>query len=142
MIYLKTKLDNSSAIGGLRDYKLYCFNGEPRLCQVISDRTVEEHIDFYDTSWHRITGLTGLTKGVCNSGSDIPRPNSFNDMLRCAHILSEGLNFSRIDFYDINGCAYWGEITFFPASGFGAFRPDEWNEITGDWLHLPLKHIR
>ena len=38
----------ASKIGNLRDYKFYCFNGEPKLCQVISDRAVDEKIDFYD----------------------------------------------------------------------------------------------
>lgn len=125
-------------VGGLRDYKLYCFNGEPRLCQVISDRATSEHIDFYNTDWHRIKGLVGLTKNVYNSESGTPRPRSFDDMLRCAHILAEDLPFARIDFYDIDGRAYWGEITFFPAGGFGLFRPDEWNNEIGSWLRLSV----
>ena len=127
----------AARVGGMRDYKLFCFNGEPRLCQVISNRAVDECIDFYDTDWNRLVGLVGLTDGVHNGVSDVPRPRSFDDMLRCAHILAKGLLFSRIDFYDIDGRAYWGEITFFPASGFGRFYPDRWNSEIGSWLHLP-----
>lgn len=87
--------------------------------------------------WNRVKGLVGLTKGVHNSNQDMPCPHSFEDMLSCAHILSKDIPFSRIDFYDIDGKAYWGEITFFPASGFGLFKPDEWNKKIGDWVELP-----
>lgn len=126
-------------IGSLRDYKFFCFNGEPKLCQVISDRAINECIDFYDTSWNRIVGLVGLTEGVHNSNLNISRPESFDEMLRCARILAEGIPFSRIDFYDIDGHAYWGEITFYPASGFGEFRPDKWNLIIGKWINIDTK---
>lgn len=128
-------------VGGLRDYKFYCFNGEPRLCQVISNRATDECIDFYDMEWNRLIGLIGLiglTEGVHNGSSEISCPYSFGDMLRCARILSADIPFSRIDFYDIDRHAYWGEITFFPASGFGFFRPDEWNYRIGDWVQCPV----
>lgn len=131
--------DNTdSFVGNLRDYKFFCFNGEPRLCEVISDRAIDERIDFYDLEWNRIVGLID-DDVVCNSACDIPRPQSFKNMCDCARILSANIPFSRIDFYDINGRAYWGEITFFPSSGFDSFKPDEWNRKVGDWLQLPLK---
>ena len=131
--------DKLSTVGNLRDYKFYCFNGIPKLCQVISDRAIDEKIDFYNMEWERLVGLIGLSENVHNSYQSIACPQSFNEMKRCASILSRDIPFSRIDFYDIDGHAYFGEITFFPAGGFGAFRPDEWNEIIGDWLQLPLK---
>ena len=140
MLCLIFHSDISSNIGNLRDYKFYCFGGQPKLCQVISDRATDEKIDFYDMDWNRIKSLVGLTEGVHNSMYDMPRPRSFNDMLRYASILSEDLPFSRIDFYDINGSAYFGEITFFPTSGFGRFHPREWDKRIGDWICLPAKN--
>lgn len=44
----------------LRDYKFYCFNGSPQYSQVISNRDVDEEIDFFDMNWDRIEGLVGL----------------------------------------------------------------------------------
>lgn len=126
----------------LKDYKFFCFNGQPRLCQVISDRTTDERIDFYDMEWRRLVGLVGLVglaEGVRNGVHDIPCPRSFDDMKRFACVLSADIPFSRIDFYDINGHAYWGEITFFPAGGVGWFEPDGWNEKVGSWVKLPNK---
>ena len=35
--------------------------------------------------------------------------------------LSKDIPFARIDFYIINGYVYFGEITFYPASGFVGF---------------------
>lgn len=123
----------------LRDYKFFCFGGKPCLCQVISDRSSNEKIDFYDMEWNRqvgLIGLVGLIPGICNSDDAIPCPRSFADMKRMASVLSCGIPFARIDFYDINGKAYFGEITFFPASGFGVFHPDEWNEKLGRMIDL------
>lgn len=124
----------------LQDYKFFCFNGEPRLCQVISDRSTDGKIDFYDMQWNRIIGLLEPCNDVFhNSDIDFPCPTSFNEMKRCAHILAEGMPFSRIDFYDIDGKAFFGEITFFPTSGLGMFSPESWSEKTGNWITLPIK---
>ena len=124
----------------LQDYKFFCFNGEPRLCQVISDRSTDGKIDFYDMQWNRIIGLLEPCNDVFhNSDVDFPCPISFNEMKRCAHILAEGMPFSRIDFYDIDGKAFFGEITFFPTSGLGMFSPESWSEKTGNWITLPIK---
>lgn len=123
----------------LIDYKFFCFHGEPRLCQVVSDRFTEEKIDFYDMDWNRMDGLIGLVVRddiIQNSKTDIPYPSSFNDMKRIAKKLAKNIPFSRIDFYEINNKPYFGEITFFPASGFGEFRPNKWNAKIGEWLKL------
>lgn len=133
-------VEKAIRVGDLRDYKFFCFNGKPRLCQVISNRATDECIDFYDMKWNRLVGLVGLTPDVHNGEQEIALPHSFDDMLRCACVLSAEIPFSRIDFYDIKGRAFWGEITFFPASGFGSFQPDEWNYKIGEWLHLPSMH--
>lgn len=120
----------------LKDYKIFCFNGEPRYCQVISDRHTDEKIDFYDMYWKRLVGLVGLNDKVHNSEYAIPCPESFEDMKLMASLLAKSIPFSRIDFYEINHQAYFGEITFFPATGFGNFNPREWNVKMGDMITL------
>ena len=125
--------------GELRDYKFFCFDGVPCLCQVISDRSTDEKIDFYDMDWQRQEGLLGLigkNDRLHNSEFDLPCPYSFSEMKRMAKVLARDIPFSRIDFYEINKKPYFGEITFFPASGFGEFRPVEWNTVIGEWLNL------
>lgn len=137
----KNYINTTSQTGNLHDYKFYCFNGAPRLCQVISDRAINEKIDFYDMNWNKLEKMIGLicpTDHISNSNDTIPCPLSFEKMKNCAHLLSQNIPFSRIDFYDISGHTYFGEITFYPASGLGSFYPIEWNKKIGDWINLPL----
>ena len=120
----------------LTDYKFFCFNGEPRYCQIITDRTTNEKIDFYDMDWiHQ--PFVGLTPSVKNSGFEYTKPVGFDDMKRFAKQLCTGTALSRIDFYEVNSKLYFGEITLYPASGFGSFFPTKWNKIMGDLITLP-----
>ena len=59
-------------------------------------------------------------------------------MLYIADKLAISINipFVRIDLYNINGNIYFGEITFFPASGIGQFKPDKWDRILGNMINL------
>lgn len=122
----------------LMDYKFYCFNGEPKYCQVIADRSTNETIDFYDMDWvHQpFTGLGLPLKPFAKKLHDMPK--TFELMKKSAKKLAKGIPFVRIDFYEINGKMYFGEITFYPASGFGKFSPDEWNKKLGDMIDLSL----
>ena len=51
--------------------------------------------------------------------------------------LSKNIPFIRVDFYEVNGQIYFGELTFFPCSGFIPFEPEEWDRKLGDMLKLP-----
>lgn len=66
----------------------------------------------------------------------INRPKQLEQMLKFARTLSENIPFLRTDFYSIEEKIYFGEITFFPESGFGEFRPVEWNIKLGEWIEL------
>jgi hypothetical protein len=45
----------------------------------------------------------------------------------------------RVDFYEVDGKVYAGEMTFYTAAGMGNFEPAEWDEILGSWIELPEK---
>lgn len=117
----------------LIDYKFWCFQGLPRYCQVIGNRSEEETIDFFDMNWcHQ--SFRGLNKS-CNNAETCPKiPKSFAYMKKVAAHLSKGFPFVRVDFYDINGRAYFGELTFYPAGGYGRFTPDEYDFRLGEML--------
>lgn len=121
----------------IRDYKFFCFNGKPTYCQVISNRSVHEEIDFFDMEWKHqpFVGLTALVK---NSNSSIQKPYNFLKMKEFATVLAKDTSFSRIDFYEVSRRLYFGEITFYPASGFGTFTPDSWNYKLGEMVRLPI----
>lgn len=119
----------------LCDYKFYCFNGEPKFCQVIRDRKTKETIDFFDMEWNHMP-FVGLNPGVSNGISQVLRPCRLEDMKNICKKLAENIPFVRIDLYEVNTKVYFGEITFYPASGFGAFSPAEWNLKLGDMIEL------
>ena len=79
----------------------------------------------------------GLTLGTKNAPDNIERPRNFDEMRIMSRKLSEGIPFSRVDLYEINDKTYFGEITFYPRSGFGSFCPDQYNDILGKMISLP-----
>lgn len=122
----------------LTDYKFFCFNGIPKYCQVIKDRNTKETIDFFDMEWNH-QSFIGLNPIAENAKHKPIRPTTLEEMKMVARKLSQGLPFSRIDLYEINGHVFFGEITFFPASARGSFRPQKWDYTFGSWIKLPSK---
>lgn len=120
----------------LTDYKVFCFNGEPRYIQVIQDRNTNETIDFFDTEWNH-QEFIGLNPKVKNATKIPDCPHNFNEMLSIARKLSEGIPFVRVDLYQTQEECLFGEMTFYPASGFGRFTPDSWNLMIGNLIKLP-----
>lgn len=118
----------------LKDYKFFCFNGEPRMLLLASDRSNGTRMNFYDMNFAL---LPVYRKEHPNSNDFITKPKGFEEMIKLAKILSKDIPHVRVDFYDINGKIYFGELTFFSASGLVPFYPQEWNEIIGNWLILP-----
>lgn len=122
----------------LIDYKFFCFNGRAKYCQVIKDRSTKESIDFFDMNWNR-QEFIGLNPSVSlHSIAPIEKPKNFDKMVSFANLLSRDIPFVRVDFYNLNGKIYFGELTFFPANGMGQFTPEEWNLRIGDMLNLPV----
>lgn len=123
----------------LKDYKFFCFNGQAKLCQVISDRGSNEAINFYDREW-QLQPFCGLN--IPNTASyeiasyEIAKPALYTEMLRIADTLSKDIPFLRVDLYYTNNQIYFGELTFYPASGLGYFEPNEWNEKIGSWIEI------
>ena len=128
--------EKSPAPNDLPDYKFFCFNGEPKYCQVIRDRHTKETIDFYDMDWNHMP-FVGLNPVARNGLTPVVRPQKLDEMKDICRKLAKGIPFVRVDLYVIDDKKYFGEITFFPASGIGKFSPEEWNGKLGDLLTLP-----
>ena len=122
----------------LKDYKWFCFDGEAKMLYIASDRQVKEvetKYDFFDVDFKHLP----IKNGHPNAVLPIPKPNGFEKMKDLAQILSNGLPHVRIDFYDVNGRIYFGEMTFYHNSGFSVFEPDCWDKTLGSWIKLPTK---
>lgn len=126
-----------SDAGGLTDYKVHCFNGEPKLILVCKDRFTKAGLteDFFTSNWE---SLDIRRPAHPNSSAEIAKPAELPEMLTLAKKLSENIPFLRVDFYIIEHRVYFSELTFYPASGFGKFVPEQWDEKLGTWLQLPL----
>lgn len=123
----------------LTDYKFHCFDGKPTYCQVISERSKNECIDFYDMNWNHQDFIDEpIWSPIKNSKVAIEKPVSFEQMRSIAATLSEGFPFVRVDLYEINGKPYFGEMTFTPGSGGGGFQPEEMDKKMGDMIHLRM----
>lgn len=121
--------------GDLIDYKFYCFNGEPQYCQVIQNRSTKETIDFFDIEWKHMP-FYGLNPLHGPAAKPAAKPQNWDNMVKIAKQLSKDFPFVRVDLYNIEGVIYFGELTFYPASGYGKFTPDEWDEKLGDMFDI------
>lgn len=123
--------NNSDA--SLIDYKFYCFNGEPKFCNLLSNRVFNmHHVDkmIYDLDWTPIP--SAFKPGT--SLNEVPRPKSLEQMIEIARYLSNGIPYVRVDLYEINEKPVFGEMTFTP--GFDLGYTDAFQEELGSYIHL------
>lgn len=122
----------------LQDYKIHCFNGEPKVILVCKDRFNDLGLseDFYTIDWKH---LEVRRPKHPNAKMQAPCPQELKEMLELSKMLSKGIPFVRTDFYVINHKVYFGELTFYPASGTVPFCPHDFDVLLGSWLILPEK---
>lgn len=116
-----------------KDYKVFCFNGKPQLIQVDLNRFDNHRKKLFSPEWQEFNFDFNYPT---DRSIVLEKPAMLDEMLRLAEKLSDGFPFLRTDFYIIDNKIYFGELTFFPASGFGRFSPMEWDYRFGDLLHL------
>lgn len=121
----------------LLDYKFFCFNGRCRCFKIDYGRFIEHHANYYSTDGKILP--FGEKTYLPEPNHKIQLPSNLKDMVAIAEKLAKNLPFIRIDLYNVSGKIYFGELTFFPASGFGAFEPMEWDYKLGNMINLP-KH--
>ncbi len=120
--------------GGLKDYKIYCFNGKPTYILVIFGRGNGELSEsIYDTDWN----LQSFTRHHKLNPDPIPAPIKLEEMLDISRVLSEDFPFVRIDLFNPGGKVYFGEITFHPGNGVNEFNPPDMDIEWGNLLKLP-----
>lgn len=124
----------------LLDYRLLCFNGEPRVLIITRKLApdAERRMDFYDLDgthqeWHV------NERARTEPGSEtVPEPPAqLAKMIEIARILAKDTHFLRVDFYEINAKLYVGELTFFDWGGFVLYQPKSFEEQLNSWLILP-----
>lgn len=125
-------VDDAHPETSIEDYKFFCFDGEPKLMFVATDRSTDCRFDFFDMDFNRLD----IQNIHPNAERPIEKPACFEEMKQVAAKLSAGMKTVRIDLYELNGRLYFGEFTFFHGGGFQLFRPAEWERRLGDWIKL------
>ena len=119
--------------GELRDYKFFCFDGEPKALFIASERATSVKFDYFDLDFNHLD----IKQKYPNADKPIRKPETFDQMIELSRKLSNGFPHVRVDFYEVDGKLYFGELTFYHFSGFMPFQPEKWDKVFGDWLKLP-----
>lgn len=118
------------------DYKFFCFNGEPKFFYYGYDRENGFKKLHCDLDWN----IIDITKEKATlSTKECNKPQCFNDMIKYARILSKGIPFVRVDFYDSMGKVIFGEMTFTPTAGLSQIYTEAAAIHMGDMIKLPKK---
>lgn len=119
---------------GLHDYKVWCFNGEPKYIQYVTGRIgAHTYEGFYDTDWN----LQNFTYHNPRVQVDIPKPECLHELLDVARKVSQNIAFLRADFYVLpDKSIRFGELTFYPNGGWDTWTPKEMDKVVGDLITL------
>lgn len=124
--------------GDLRDYKFFAFNGVPKALFIATDRNAvgkDTCFDFFDMDFKHLD----IRNGHPNADIVPAKPKNFELMKSLASVLSKDIPQLRVDFYEVNGKVYFGELTFAHWGGMMPFEPEKWDRTFGDWIDLPSK---
>lgn len=123
----KLLINSANPAAGINDYKIFCYDGHAEYIIVDVDRYIGHKRNFYDREWNNLY----VTSDCPASDFEIEKPDNLEQMLAIAEKLSVGFPFVRVDLYNVDGCIFFGELTFYPWSGYVQFIPDKWDYIFG-----------
>lgn len=115
------------------DYKLYCFNGIPKLVLVCSEREEKLKLNFFDLNWNE---LDNIGKKEFRNNNVPKKPKHLDKMIEIAQMVSKEFPFVRVDFYEHNDCVYMGEMTFTPACCAAKYYTDYGDLFLGSLLNV------
>lgn len=127
--YLEDKTNND---GSIDDYKFFCFDGKVQCLVVDVDRYVGHKRNFYDVNWN----LLNVSSDCPKADRELICPVNFDKMVKLAEKLSKGFPFVRVDLYNIQGEIIFGEMTFYPWSGYVQFTPDNFDFELGQYFNV------
>jgi len=127
--------DTNNEFEGLNDYKFFCFDGEIKYIGLHVDRSIAHKRNIYDTEWN----FVNVASNHPNIDKEVEKPQNLDEMMRTVERLSKGFPFVRVDLYSVNNKIYFGEMTFYPWTGYVQFEPDQFDFELGSHFILPEK---
>lgn len=142
-IFAEKYLFEKNQSAPIKDYKFFTFNGEPKLMYIAGGRDYSKkednvvYADFFDMNFNHVD--------LCIDHDNAPtcpeKPQTFDQMVEFARVLAQGTRHLRVDFYEVDGRLYCGELTFFHCGGLRKFKTGEWDRVMGDWIDLPPQSV-
>ncbi len=122
------------------DYKLNYINGNLEFAYISVDREGGNYRNIYDANWNPLdfTWAKKWKMSKLKRGPEMQPPPSWQKMKEIGQEIAKLFPYVRVDFYDVDGCLYFGEITLCHGGGFDCIRPFEWDQKFGALLKLPL----
>lgn len=134
-IFIEKYIENFNK-SAVIDYKISCFNGEPKIFQVMTDRfTNMLHFNYYDINFNPLTDFSRNDHPARYDLKD-KKPKSLDKMIEYAKVLSKDFKYVRVDFYEIEENPILGELTFTPGSGRMIYKNKETDLILGNMLSI------
>jgi hypothetical protein len=134
-------VDESGARKSPLDYKFLVMNGTAHAVQVFVDRSHHLTRRMFSKEWEPLPigrhDLSLRRGGRRTSEAPIPRPAGLTQMIDAAERLAAPFPFARVDFYEVHGTVYLGEVTMMPAGGYMPIFPLAWDARLGALLELP-----
>ena len=131
------KYIDSMASGGLTDYKFFCFRGEIACVYVINNRVLGQHgqLAIMDKNFNRLPVQSRTQEKM---DIDPEKPKNYEKMIEIASKLSKDFPHVRVDLYNEDGKILFGELTFYGASGYILYDPDDYDYKLGEYFDLPF----
>lgn len=137
-VFAEKYLENNDG-SEITEYKVLCFEGKAKLVELILNRFKGNATqDFYTPDWVK-TEI--YENDIPPSDNEFVRPENLSRIIELSEILAEGIHHLRVDWYEVNGKIYVGELTFFDGGGFSLFYPQKYNEIIGSWIQLESEEM-
>lgn len=136
MVMAEEYLEDEGRDTGLVDYKVTCFDGEPRLIEVHRGRFGDHTCNYYDQDWNPVTIDWA---GIPVSSVEVERPVKLEKMLELSGVLTKGIPQVRCDWYVLGDRLVFGELTLFNGAGLDPI--DEKNDLwLGSLIDLSLAY--
>lgn len=120
------------------DYKFYCFHGVPKVMLIATERfTGDTKFNYFDMQFNPID----MEQGGKQNEKHFEKPIGFETMIELSKKLSKGFPHVRVDFYNLDGKIYFGELTFYDSGGMATFSPQEYDYRWGEWVNLDQVEI-
>ena len=127
---------NNNNDDSICDYKFFCFNGKVKYIVVDVDLYVGHKRNFYTNLYTGDWKLLDILTDCPKVDRVISRPKNYEEMVQLAEKLSIGFPFVRIDLYNIDNKVLFGEMTFYPWSGYIQFSPDAFDVELGSHFNI------